>query len=102
MCIVNPIGGIYGLKQATCLAKGHLFINLKPHGYCPSCYAPNIWVHTAKPTKCYVCVDDFGVKYTSDVDTDHLIRALKISYQITVDTKGSGFCGLHLDCYYTK
>ena len=91
------IRGMYGLQQAVKLARGQLITNLKPFGYFPSPHAPNIWVHESKPTNCFLCVDDFGVKYFSSADKDHLIQALKINYDITINIAGKDFCGLHLD-----
>ena len=70
---------------------------MKPYGYAPSKPAPNIWTHTIRPTKFSLCVDDFGVKYSSEANADHLIQALQSSYEITIDKQGSNFCGLHLD-----
>ena len=92
--------GIYGLKQAVKLARDQLIQHLKPFGYSPAKHAPNIWVHNTRPTTFCLCVDDFGVKYFSQDDADHLIQSLQKAYDITVDTKGTNFCGLHLDWDY--
>ena len=45
-------------------------------------------------------MDDFGVTYFSEADTNHLIQALKIVFEITTDKQCSIFCGLHLDWDY--
>mmetsp|Transcript_16468 Transcript_16468/g.23423 ORF Transcript_16468/g.23423 Transcript_16468/m.23423 type:complete len:160 (-) Transcript_16468:159-638(-) len=45
-------------------------------------------------------VDDFGVKYYSKADADHLINALAQDYKLTVDWTGSDFCGLNFDWNY--
>ena len=47
-------------------------------------------------------MDDFGVKYTSKSDANHLIDALKESYDITIDWSGKSFCGLDLEWDYEK
>ena len=69
--------GIYGLKQAAPLAYDKLITNLKKHEYAPDKYYPNIWTHKICATRFYLCVDDFGAKYSSKSDTTHLINALK-------------------------
>ena len=42
-------------------------------------------------------MDDFSVQNTSIDDTDHLVNALKESYDITIDWIGRAFCGLDLE-----
>ena len=87
---------MYGLKQAARLAYDELVANLAKHGYKPDPISPNIWSHTDRPTKFCLCVDDFGIKYHSQEDANHLITALKTNYEITIDTEGNNFCGLNL------
>ena len=79
--IISPDGyvyckikrGMYGLKQAACLARDQLIENLKPFGYSPSVEVPNIRVHETRCAKFCLCVDDFGVKYFSENDANYLI-----------------------------
>ena len=82
------IKGCYGLKQAAMLAHKKLIQHLKPFGYSPDFYAPNIWKHNTKPTKFCLCVDDFGIKTFSKEDTEHLVNALKQEYEIKIDYEG--------------
>ena len=96
------VKGCYGLKQAAMLAHKKLIKHLKPFGYSPDFYAPNIWKHVSRPTKFCLCVDDFGIKTFSNNDTDHLINALKQEYNIKVDYSGKEYCGLHLEWNYKK
>ena len=91
---------MYGLKQAARLARDQLVKHLQPFGYSPSKHAQNIWVHETRPTKFCLCVDDFGVEYFSEADSNHLIQSLRAAYTITVDKEGANFCGLHLDWDY--
>ena len=79
---------MYGLKQATRLAYDNLVTNLKKDGYFPDKHCPNIWSHESRPTKFCSCVDDFGVKYFTKDDAQHLITSLKQSYDITIDWSG--------------
>ena len=80
--------GMYGLKQAACLARDKLITHLANYGYAPTKHAPNIWSHHTRPTKFCLCVDDFGVKYFNKDDLDHLINALKTAYDITIGISG--------------
>ena len=76
--------GMYGLKQAARLAYELIKKILAPHGYHPDPICPNFWKHDTRKTIFCLCVDDFGVKYFSKSDADHLINALK-DYKITID-----------------
>jgi hypothetical protein len=42
-------------------------------------------------------VDDFGIRYTSQADADHLIATLETAYQVSLDWSGARYCGLTLD-----
>ena len=53
-------------------------------------------------TKFCLCVDNFGIKYYSKDDAEHLISALKDAYTVTVDNTGGNFCVLHLEWNYTE
>ena len=72
--------GMYGLKQAARLAFDRLVRKLAPHGYKPDSYAPGFWTHHTRPTVFTLCVDDFGIKYCSRDDADHLIKAIQSAY----------------------
>ena len=94
--------GIYGLKEAGLLAFQHLVKNLDKDGYEPMKFTPGLWRHRSRPTTFTLCVDDFGVKYFSQEDADHLIAAVKSSYECTVDWTGSLYCGLNLKWDYDQ
>ena len=93
--------GMYGLKQAARLAYDDLKEHLAKYGYKPDPIATNIWSHDTKQTKFCLCVDDCGVQYFNDADAQHLIDALKNKYDITIDKKGTNFCGLRLEWNYS-
>jgi hypothetical protein len=87
--------GMYGLKQAAILAYQHLVRQPTPHGYHPCCpYTTGLWSHNICPTKFCLCVDDFGGKYFSMSDADHLLNSLRQHYKISVDWDGTNYCGL--------
>ena len=77
--------GMYGLKQAAVLAFNNLVNNLSNHGYSPVPNTIGIWQHATRKTKFCLCVDDFGVKYFSKEDADHLLSSLGNHYTYTVD-----------------
>ena len=92
--------GMYGLKQAAILAYKQLVNNLGQHGYSPIPLTTGLWKHNTRDTVFALCVDDFGVKYTSKENINHLIAALKIFYQISIDWQGQHYCGLTLQWNY--
>ena len=94
--------GMYGLKQAARLAFDRLVKKLAPHGYKPDRYAPGFWTHNTRPTVFTLCVDDFGIKYCSRDDADHLIKAIQSAYQCKIDWNGTNYLGMTLDWHYDK
>jgi hypothetical protein len=95
--------GMYGLKQAALLAYKHLINQLAPHGYHFCLYTTGLWEHDTCPTKLCLCVNDFGVKYFSTVDAEHLLNSLRRHYKISVDWAGTNYCGLSIKWnYYAK
>jgi hypothetical protein len=92
--------GMYGLKQAAVLAYNHLVQNLAKSGYTPILTTIGMWQHKTRRTKFCLCVDDFGVKYFSQADADHLLEALRLDYTATVDYSGKNFCGLTMNWNY--
>ena len=93
---------MHGLKQASRLAHDKLVQHLSSYGYQPDPIHPNFWTHKTRKTKFCLCVDDFGVKYYSEADAQHLIQALKAAYKISIDTSGNNYCGLTLHWEYEK
>ena len=91
---------MYGLRQAVRLAWVALLKNLTADGYRPDRFCTNIWRHNTRQTKFCLWVDDFGVKYYSKQDANHLINSLQKHYDITIDHKGENFCGLIIEWNY--
>ena len=89
--------GMYGLKQAAILAYKNLQDNIKPFGYAPVLGTVRVWQHETRPTTFCLCVDDFGIKYHTKNDAQHLLDAIGKSYKYTTDWTGSNYCGLTLD-----
>jgi hypothetical protein len=73
---IRIIKGMYGLKQAARIAYDLLKTRLATDGYSPCTKNVNIWEHKTRPTKFSLCVDDFGIKYFTKSDADHLLASL--------------------------
>ena len=91
---------MYGLKQAAILAYTQLCTRLKQAGYKAILGSAGMFEHETRKTKFCLCVDDFGIKYYSQVDLDHLLSSLGRHYQYSLDMTGSDFCGLHYKWNY--
>ena len=88
--------GMPGLKQAGKIANDRLKTHLKKYGYAPVPRTPALWAHATRSTIFTLVVDDFGIKYESMADANHLLDALRALYNITVDWTGTLYCGLTL------
>ena len=86
--------GLYGLPQSGILANKLLHKRLKPHGYYELPHTPGLWKHVTIPVQFTLVVDNFGVKYTGKENIQHLINALKETYEISEDWDGALYCGL--------
>ena len=73
--------GMYGLKEAGVIAFDQLIQKLKRFGYEPMPQTPGIWKHTSRRTTFTLCVDDFGIQYFSKDDANHLINAIRATYE---------------------
>ena len=49
-----------------------------------------------------LCIDDFGVKYHSTEDLNHLQQTLEKYYDISFDKEGRKYCGLTLEWNYKE
>jgi hypothetical protein len=59
--------GMYGLKEAAVLAFDQLKAHLAPHGYAPVRHTPGLWKHNQRRTTFTLAVDDFGIKFFSQI-----------------------------------
>ena len=92
--------GMYGLPQAGRLANDQLVTKLAQHGYEPCPLTHGLWRHTTRNTIFSLVVDDFGVRYSTRADAEHLIAALKENYKVSLDWTGERYCGLTLKWDY--
>jgi hypothetical protein len=101
---------VYGLPQAGILANKYLEKRLNEYGYFQSQHTNGLWTHETRPIQFVLCEDDFGVKYVSQDDVEHLKQALtavnpetgKLMFEISVDEKGTRYCGLFMDWDYDE
>ena len=95
-------GGIYGLPQAGRLAHDDLVKHLAPYNYAPVQHTPGLWTHKSNGITFALDIEDFGIKYSSEEQLQHLIDALRMKYTITVDMSGSLYIGVSLKWNYKK
>jgi hypothetical protein len=88
--------GMYGLPQAGLLAQNRLVQHLAAHGYHQTT-ATCLFRHDSNGTDFSLVVDDFGVKYTTEIGAQHLIDTLQILYTITIDWTGSKYLGFTIE-----
>ena len=94
--------GMYGLPQAGIIAQELLEKRLNARGYKQSKFTPGLWTHETRKTKFALVVDDFGIKYESEDDAQHLIDSLTPFYEIKVDKEGERFIGLTMEWDYKQ
>ena len=89
--------GIYGLAQAGLLAQERLFETLAQNGYTSIMSTnPCIFKHCERNIFFSLVVDDFGVKYKSKEDVEHLLGVLETKYVVKTDWKGSSYVGFDI------
>ena len=91
---------MWGLPQVGILANKCLQRKLALFGYFECVNTPGLWYHKSRPITFTLVVDDFGVKYVSQDDIDHLIVSIKAMYTLTKDWTGDLYCGIKLDWDY--
>ena len=83
-----------GLKQAGKVANNRLTKHLTKYGYSLVNRTPTLWKHQSHDTTFTLCVDDFGINYTSKDKAFHLLNVLKDLYAISINWKGELYIGL--------
>ncbi len=97
---VKVTRAMYGLPQAGSLGQDQLEKRLNQEGYYQSQTVPGLWKHKTKTIQFVLVVDDFGIKYISKDDLDHLISTLEKHYEVSVDLDGKEFVKIELDWDY--
>ena len=92
---------MYGLNQSAIIAYNQLIYHMEPHRCYPSLFTTGLWAH--KTRFCFFfCVGDFGVKYFSKDDANHLLNCLKKNYAISTDWEGRNYLGLTIYWNYSE
>ena len=94
--------GMYGLPQAGRIAFDQLSLLLSRHNFTAHITTTGLWTHISRPISFILCVDDFGVKYTSQPYALFLINILQSMYPITIDWNASHYLGLTISWNYTS
>ena len=82
---------MYGLPQAGILAQQLLKKRLNKRGYHQSTLVPGLWTHEWRPIQFTLVLDYFGVNYTGEEYSKHLMAVLNKDYTITHDWKGAKY-----------
>ena len=82
------------------IANKRLQRKLAPFEYSECVNTPRLWKHDTRPILFTLVVEDFGVKYVSKEDVNHLIDSIKLTFSLTKDWMGSLYCGITLEWDY--
>ena len=99
---IKIIKVMYALKHAATIVYNKIISHMAPHVYYPVPFTTVIWEHKTRKTKFCLCVDDFGVKYFSKHDANHLLDSLKNYYAIAKDWERHNYLRLAIDWKYSK
>jgi hypothetical protein len=58
--------------------------------------------HESRPISFTRMVDNFGVKYESNDDVDHLVASIKTAYTLTEEWSSDLYCGIALAWDYVN
>jgi hypothetical protein len=80
--------GMYSLPQAGIIAQQLLEERLQKDGYRQSKTTPGLWKHDTRLISFSLVVDDFGVKYVGEENTQHLLDTVQKYYKCSCNWKG--------------
>ena len=94
---------MYGLPQAAYLSNKHLVSHLALANYIQDPNVPCLFTHSTSGLQFTLIVDDFGVKYSSAADLNHLVEAIKGGgWKCKVFVEGSEYIGIKLTWDYVS
>ena len=88
---------MWGLPQAGILANKCPQRKLVPFRYSECVNTLRLWRHETQPISFTLVVDDFGVKYVSKEDVNHLTESIKSTNMLTKNWTGKLYCGITLE-----
>ena len=68
---------MYGFKKSGIISNLELQKNMEKFGHCPVRFTAGIWKHETNETIFTLVVNNFCIKYTSEVNAEHLLHALR-------------------------
>jgi hypothetical protein len=93
---------MYGLPQLGSNSHNELEGRLNKEGYFKSPLVPALWKHKTQPTQFVLVVNNFGIKYFTKEDLDHLADILKKYCNIKLNPEGKELVEIELDWDYTN
>jgi len=93
-------GGMYGLKQAGCIANDALVERLDAKGYRQCAHTPGLFRHETRKIAFSLVVDDFFVGYVGKENALHLLHSLEEHYHCETDWEAKIVVGLHMKWDY--
>ena len=75
---------------------------MDPQGYYIVPLETGLWENKTRRTEFCLYVNDFGVKYFTKDDANHLLDSLLNPYKISTDWGGNNYLGLTIDWNYSK
>ena len=91
---------MYGLPQSRSNSHDELKERLNKEGYFKSPLVPALWKHNKQSMQFVLVVDNFGIKYFSSDNLNHLHDSLKQYYDVKLDTEGKEYVKINLDWDY--
>ena len=92
--------GILELKQAAILVFEHLKSCLEPFRYELIKGTVGLWHYKTRAINFCLCISNFGIKYLSKSDTEHLFNTIGKNFRFIVNYKGNNYCRLTLKWNY--
>ena len=93
---------MYGLNQEAVISYQQLVEHLDVHGYYTIPFTTGLWSHRTLKKNFCLCVDDFGINFFSQQDTNHLLTLLCHKYEVTVNWTGKNYLGIDIGWEYQK
>jgi hypothetical protein len=88
---------MYGLPQAGRLSQLRIISHLQQHGYHQCVNIPCFFKHETREIMFCLVVDDFGIRYGTQDDADHLIQTLQShDYELTIKPTGDTYLGMNI------
>ena len=96
------VRGMYGSPQVGSNRHDEVKERLNKEGYFKCPLVPALWKHKTRPIQFVLVFDDFGIKYFTKDDLDHLANTLKNYYVVKIDPDGKELVKIELDWDYTN